>query len=131
MRFWPKNYLRWGNNYLTRKYREAGDQLRVVVIRDRPNDPADAEQMQILRVCGELANISHNPWRDPLGVEFHPEVYCAPKCELCDAPITVRKSKYCRSCLGALLGYKGGSSKQQLRDLCKQIDQERRAAARA
>jgi len=112
--------------------REAGDRLRVQIIERRPTDLEAAEHAAIVKYCPEITNIQLNPFKTLSGLGINPgENSETALCVRCDAPVTIRKSKYCRKCLGALLGMSGGQSKQQLRDLCEQIQIERKSNAAA
>lgn len=83
----------------------------------------EAEKQAIELHCLSLVNRQHNPikWGSVL-------IRGAQLCSRCSEPITVRNSTYCYICLGSLLN-KRGQSKQELRDLCKQIETQRKMAA--
>lgn len=107
------------NLHLRRRIREAGNNLRVSILVANPDDLDAAEQAAITRLMPQLTNVAHNRFKTKSGLFVEPNATNGAICVTCDAVITVKKSKYCRKCLGALLGKTPGNSKQELRELAK------------
>lgn len=123
-RFYDNCQQSYNNIYLLKRLREAGDDARLVVIERDPPNLHLAEQAAIVKYAPQLTNIHMNPFRHPeVGVHYGGNT-TKPLCLHCEAEIAVKKSKYCYKCLGALLGAKG-QSKQELRELCKEIQTKR------
>lgn len=115
------------NLHLLKRLRESGDDVRLLILERDPDNLEAAEEVAIVKYASTLLNKVLNPYRAESGVGLELiGIYPQPLCVHCRAKVSVKKSKYCRKCLGALLGKTSGQSKQQLRDLCKQIQLEQK-----
>lgn len=108
------------NIHLLKRLRESSGQVRVLVLDRGPENLEAAEEAAITKYASTLVNKVLNPFRADSGPGLL-SAYIAPLCVNCRIEIKVKKSKYCRKCLGALLGLTPGKSKQQLRDELEQI----------
>ncbi len=127
-RFNPESPAFQRGDHIMARIRSAGDNLKVVVIERMmagytPAMLLEAERQHIEAGCLELVNKHMNPIRNGFEKPISDQ-----KCARCAEPVMVHNSRYCYVCLGSLLN-KRGQSKQELRDLCKQINETAKMAA--
>lgn len=112
---YSKQVLTHANPHLLRRLRDAGDDLRVVILSLNPANLNVAEADAISLHGDRLVNIVANPYRTrpgqwggkSLGVTALPDHHRLAPCPLCDGPMDGKGKPYCMPCFTRVVRNRG------------------------